>query len=118
MIASLATLALLAALAAGSAAAYLMPLLVGVLRRVPDLGPLAVVNVLLGWTLVGWVAALAMALRSPRPDGPQIQVVQNFPVPGPGPLAGPPGPAWLRPADAPPLALPPRTDPPDGAEPP
>jgi Superinfection immunity protein len=33
----------------------------------PNTGSVVVVNVLLGWTIVGWVVALAIALRDPAP---------------------------------------------------
>lgn len=84
---------------------YLAPLVVGILRQVPDLAALAVVNVLLGWTFVGWVLALALALRSTTPAGPTVQIVQNVPPAG-----------WPRlearyPEQAPPLMLPPAFDP-------
>jgi hypothetical protein len=83
------------ALACG--ALYLLPLLIGLARRVPDIGSIAAINVLLGWTLVGWTAALAMALRSSHPAPPAVQVVQHFPHPRPNQEArsgwdGPPGP--------------------------
>lgn len=54
------TLALLMAVLA----VYLLPTLLAWGRRVPHLGSIAVINVFLGWTLVGWVVALAMAARS------------------------------------------------------
>ena len=100
--------------AVACAALYLLPVLIGWIRRVPDIGSVAVINVLLGWTLVGWAAALAMALRSPRPAPPAVQVVQHFPRPA---LAGPAGRSGLgraartaaaRPGTPPPLTLPPR----------
>ncbi len=43
---------------------YVLPTIVAYLRKVPNKGSVAVVDVLLGWTLIGWVAALAMAARS------------------------------------------------------
>jgi hypothetical protein len=92
VITALLTAAALCAVAVASAALYLLPLIIGAARRVPDLGAVAVINVALGWTLAGWVIALAMALRSPAP--PTVQVTQVFPAP---PLPGPP-----------PLILPPR----------
>ena len=48
---------------------YLLPSIVALSRRprVPRFGLVVVINVLLGWTLVGWAVALAMALRSVRP---------------------------------------------------
>ena len=57
-------------LVAVSAVIYLLPLVIGYARRVPDIGAIAVINILLGWTLLGWVAALAMAFRSVSPPGP------------------------------------------------
>ena len=61
MIATLLTIAVICLMTAGSAALYLLPVLIGLARRVPDIGALATVNILLGWTLIGWAAALAMA---------------------------------------------------------
>jgi hypothetical protein len=89
MIASGLTILVLTAIAA---ALYLLPVLVAWGRRVPDIGSVAVINILLGWTLVGWVAALALALRSVNTDGPAIQSpprIPPWPAPPPGRL--PPG---------------------------
>ena len=59
-------------------ALYLLPLIVAMARKVPNVGSVAVIDILLGWTVIGWVVALAMAVRSrperlpprlpPRPD--------------------------------------------------
>jgi T4 superinfection immunity protein len=43
---------------------YFLPSIVAARRRVPNLGSVLVINFFLGWTLVGWVVALAMAVRS------------------------------------------------------
>lgn len=51
-------------------ALYLVPTLVAVLRKVPNVGSVAVINILLGWSVVGWVVAMAMAARS-RPAASQ-----------------------------------------------
>jgi hypothetical protein len=57
---------------------YFLPLLIALGRKVPNQGSVAVVNILLGWTLIGWVIALAMAARSvPAP----VQQVQVGPAP-------------------------------------
>lgn len=85
---------------------YLAPLIVGFVRQAPDLAALAVINVMLGWTLVGWVLALAMALRSTSPGGPTVQIVQNVPPGGWPQLQAP-----YQPEQAPPLVLPPAPDP-------
>ena len=93
----------------GCAAFYVLPLLIGCFRRVPDVGSVAVINILLGWTLVGWAVALAMALRSARSVSPFVHVVQNVPSgqPGPAPGLAEPG-GW----DGRPGASAPREDPP------
>jgi hypothetical protein len=94
-----------------SAAMYLLPTLIGRLRRVPDLGSVAVINVLLGWTLLGWVAALALALRSTAGPGAAVQIVNNLPAP-PAPVglswAGHPDLHPYRQGFPPPLELPTR----------
>jgi uncharacterized membrane protein HdeD (DUF308 family) len=48
---------------------YRVPALAARQRHAPNTGSIAVINVLLGWTVIGWVVALAMALRDPRPAG-------------------------------------------------
>jgi hypothetical protein len=42
---------------------YFLPTIVASRRHVPNAGPLVIVNVFLGWTLLGWVIALAWAMR-------------------------------------------------------
>lgn len=112
MIATLLTTLVLAGLTGASVALYLLPVLVGAARHVPDLGAVAVIDILLGWTLIGWVVALAMALRSVTPSGPVVQLVQSLPPaprpPGQLPAAwsGPPGPPPRRADEPPPLFLP------------
>ena len=51
-------------------AAYWVPMIVALIRTPPHFGSAIVVNVFLGWTIIGWVVALAMACRS-RPQQPQ-----------------------------------------------
>jgi hypothetical protein len=46
------------------AALWLLPTIIAVRRRVRHVGSIAVVNIFLGWTLFGWVAALAMATQT------------------------------------------------------
>jgi T4 superinfection immunity protein len=115
MFGSLLTVVALVAVAGLSIALYLLPVLVGWARGAPDIGAVAVIDVLLGWTFIGWVVALAMALRSVKPAVPMVQVMQNPPPAAPpqGQLpsagwAGPPGPPRSRRASPPPLVLPPR----------
>lgn len=54
-----------------AAAVYLVPSFVGVLRRQHNLQTIFGVNLLLGWTLVGWIVALRWALAG-RERGPSI----------------------------------------------
>lgn len=101
-------------LLAMAAGVYLLPVLVGWGRHVPDIGSVAVINILLGWTLLGWVVALALAMRSVSPTSPAIHNPPRTP-----PWPGPPGrlpsaapPRWpdapARRQGAPPLVFPSR----------
>jgi hypothetical protein len=45
--------------------AYFAPSAIAHQRKVPNQGSVAVVNFFLGWTVIGWIIALAMALRDP-----------------------------------------------------
>jgi len=45
-------------------AGYFVPIWVAMHRKVPNAGSVAVIDILLGWTLIGWAVALAMACRS------------------------------------------------------
>ena len=45
---------------------YLLPTIVAVLRKHPQFAPILVVNLLLGWSGIGWVAALAMSVSEVR----------------------------------------------------
>ena len=47
--------------------AYWVPTMVAWRRHVPNIGSVAVINGFAGWTLAGWVVALAMACRSLPP---------------------------------------------------
>ena len=46
---------------------YFVPTIVAATRHVPNTGSVFVINLLLGWSFIGWVVALAMAVRS-RPS--------------------------------------------------
>jgi energy-converting hydrogenase Eha subunit C len=76
-----------ALIAAGVAMAvlpvYFVPVFTARARGVPDLAPVAVINVFLGWTFVGWVVALALAVRERRPGrvpAPQAGRERPFPA--------------------------------------
>lgn len=66
-------------LGASGACFYFLPSIEASLRKQPNLVSIALVNVFLGWTLVGWVVAMAWGCAakqghkptaSPRMDGP------------------------------------------------
>lgn len=63
-------------------ALYMAPTIVAIARRVPNAGSVAAINLLLGWSLVGWAMSWALALRS-RP--------RAFRVPPAARSATPPG---------------------------
>ena len=44
--------------------AYWIPTIVALIRDVPNKASVVIINLFVGWTLVGWVVALAMAARS------------------------------------------------------
>ncbi|HET9770672.1 MAG TPA: superinfection immunity protein [Acidimicrobiia bacterium] len=50
----------------GALAAYVLPTAVASSRSHHHVGAIAAVNLLLGWTLIGWVVALAMAVGQVR----------------------------------------------------
>jgi hypothetical protein len=50
--------------------AYWIPTIVGVARRkdIPNFAGVIIINALLGWTVIGWIVALVMAVKSkPKP---------------------------------------------------
>src|SRR5262249_2114305 len=47
---------------------YFVPSIIGAVRRVRGLGSVIVVNFFFGWTVIGWIVALAMAFRSTKPQ--------------------------------------------------
>lgn len=68
---------------------YFLPTIVATARKVPNAGSVIVVNLLLGWLLVPWVVALAMAARSvPEPNRGVYQPPPPSPVNWAPPSAG------------------------------
>jgi hypothetical protein len=45
-------------------ALYFLPTIIALVRGASSKGSIIVINLFLGWTLIGWVVALAMAVRS------------------------------------------------------
>jgi hypothetical protein len=49
---------------------YWIPSIAASRRKVRNRGSVYVINTFLGWTFIGWVVALAMAMRDPPPVPP------------------------------------------------
>lgn len=56
---------------------YFAPSLIASRRQVPNAGSVLVINLFLGWTLIGWVVALAMAARDAPPVDRKAQREQR-----------------------------------------
>jgi hypothetical protein len=62
---------------------YVLPTIIGAIRKVPNIVSVFVINFFLGWTFMGWVVALAMAARTAPPPG--YPPVLGYPPPPPPP---------------------------------
>jgi hypothetical protein len=56
---------------------YFLPTIVAVARHYRSTGSVVVVNLLLGWTVIGWVVALAMAFGSNQRDAQVVVYAQG-----------------------------------------
>jgi Superinfection immunity protein len=66
---------------------YFLPTIIAASRKVPNIGSVIVVNLFLGWTFIGWVVALAMAMRSRLPNATGASPTQPAnPAQPPSPL--------------------------------
>ena len=63
--------------------AYWIPSIVAAVRHVRNTGSIVIINLLTGWTVIGWIVALAMACRSVDRNPAAVP-----PPPGPPPPAG------------------------------
>ena len=57
-------------------ALYFLPTIIAQRKKHRSLGGIFVLNLLLGWSLLGWIGALVWALSNPQP----LVVVQNGPA--------------------------------------
>jgi hypothetical protein len=88
---------------------YLLPWAIAATRNRRNVASVALIDLFLGWSLVGWVAALVMACGS---DQPLVVVQHSY---APQPPWQPPQPPWVQtqqppqwhPAPQPPAAQPP-----------
>lgn len=82
-------------------ALYFIPSIVGSSRKVVNIGSIFAINLFLGWSLVGWVVALAMALRTNPPHA----YPQYWQGAGPVPAGAVPPPAGFPAAGARPMTV-------------
>lgn len=57
-------------LAAIMLAVYFLPAIIASVREHARVTQITIMNVLFGWTIIGWVVALRMALEKANPDKP------------------------------------------------
>jgi len=58
--------------------AYVLPSLIGVVRHGTRSSRLVAINLLLGWSVVGWIWALVLACRPPRPHTVSTAVAPDW----------------------------------------
>jgi hypothetical protein len=58
-------LVILVGLVVGSLMLYFAPWIIGAQRHVPNVSAVIMINVFLGWTMIGWLVALNMACNTP-----------------------------------------------------
>ncbi len=58
----------IAVLAAILTAGYMLPWAIATIRNLRSHVSVGLVNLLLGWTIIGWIVALVMSLRKLHPD--------------------------------------------------
>jgi Superinfection immunity protein len=58
---------------------YLLPTIVALVRRVPNTGSVAVINLFLGWTIIGWIVRVGWPEGSPprAPAEPGVTVSRH-----------------------------------------
>ena len=66
--AGMAGLILFVAFVTGAFLLYLLPTIIAVMRKKENAGAIAIVNLLLGWTFIGWVIALVWSVSTQMID--------------------------------------------------
>src|SRR5258707_29748 len=46
---------------------YFLPKIVGIIRKKKNVAPFVLVNILLGWSVIGWIVAMVWALATIQP---------------------------------------------------
>jgi T4 superinfection immunity protein len=58
---------------------YYVPTIIAYVRRRPDLASIALFNVFLGWTIIGWIIAMVWCFRKPKASGAAQQAYEESP---------------------------------------
>ena len=88
---------------------YMLPWAIAATRGKANHGAVALIDVLLGWSLIGWVVALVMACQAHQVVGApmtmNVMVAQQFPQAHfsgpPPPVRAGPAPGWYAAPDGP-----------------
>jgi hypothetical protein len=69
-----------------SALLYFLPTIIGSVRRAPSLLGIVLVNIFFGWSIIGWIVALVLALRTRQPGYRRrtVDEIQRWPGLSPG----------------------------------
>ena len=59
---------------------YFVPSAIAVMRKMHNVGPVIVVNLFFGWTIIGWIVALAMSVAANKKP-PFVTTTGNLPPP-------------------------------------
>lgn len=78
----------------GGIVCYFLPTIIGAARHKTNLVGIFLVNFFLGWSVIGWVVALVMALSPDRVD--QFRPQQTWTPQPAGPMPPPPPPPQTR----------------------
>lgn len=58
---------------------YVLPTIIAAFRQKANVAPIILVNVLLGWTFIGWIVAMVWALSTQAIDAPPRPVARPTP---------------------------------------
>ncbi len=84
---------------------YYVPTIIAYVRRRPDLASIALFNVFLGWTIIGWIIAIVWCFRKRKPAAEAQQAYEESPLTYTASVAPAPAPAPQEEAHAQPAAL-------------
>lgn len=65
-------------------ALYFLPTIIAATRKTPNIAAVAVINVFLGWSFIGWIVALVLALQQNQQPVQVVHVQQHIGYPPQG----------------------------------